>query len=98
MSGQFEKAILFLQQRPNYQLDAVHFAIALAYYGLLRISDTVPALEGHPISPAATSNKTFNLTGPSINFARLIYRYTRLFSKAAPEIALQYLYLIFFEC
>ncbi|KAH9822442.1 Nup93/Nic96-domain-containing protein [Melampsora americana] len=94
MSGQFEKAILFLQQRPNYQLDAVHFAIALAYYGLLRISDTVPALEGHPISPVATSNKTFNLSGPSLNFARLIYRYTRLFSKAAPEIALQYLYLI----
>ncbi|EGG02530.1 uncharacterized protein MELLADRAFT_22892, partial [Melampsora larici-populina 98AG31] len=74
MSGQFEKV------RPNYQLDAVHFAIALAYYGLLRISDTVPALEGHP--------------SPSINFARLIYRYTRLFSKSEPEIALQYLYLI----
>ncbi|KAG0141236.1 hypothetical protein CROQUDRAFT_664119 [Cronartium quercuum f. sp. fusiforme G11] len=93
MSGQFEKAILFLQQRPNYQLDAVHFAIALAYYGLLRISDNVPALEGHPTSPASSS-KTFNNATPSINFARLIYRYTRLFSKAAPEVALQYLYLI----
>lgn len=27
----------FLHQHAQYQADAVHFAIALAYYGLLRI-------------------------------------------------------------
>lgn len=89
MSGQFEKAISFLQQKANYQVDAVHFAIALAYYGLLRISDSRPSKEGAPTSP---KSRTSNL--PSVNFARLIYRYTRLFAKSAPEVAVQYLYLI----
>ncbi|MBW0496005.1 hypothetical protein O181_035720 [Austropuccinia psidii MF-1] len=91
MSGQFEKAILFLQQKPHYQIDAVHFAIALSYYGLLRISDSSASVEGQPSSPKGKSHSA-NL--PSVNFARLIYRYTRLFAKTAPEVALQYLYLI----
>ncbi|EGG05836.1 uncharacterized protein MELLADRAFT_107321 [Melampsora larici-populina 98AG31] len=63
MSGQFEKAILFLQQTHNYQLDAVHFAIALAYYSLLGMSDTVPALEGHPnVSMHNPKGVTISLT------------------------------------
>ncbi|CAH7689668.1 Nup93/Nic96-domain-containing protein [Phakopsora pachyrhizi] len=88
MSGQFEKAILFLQQRPHYQLDAVHFAIALAYYGLLRISDNSASHERQLSSSLSKSQL------PTVNFARLIYRYSRLFSKNLPEVALQYLYLI----
>ncbi|PLW33624.1 hypothetical protein PCANC_23913 [Puccinia coronata f. sp. avenae] len=78
MSGQFEKACLFLQQKPHFQVDAVHFAIALSYYGLLP-------------SPKGRSSST---SLPSVNFARLIYWYTRLFAKSAPEVAVQYLYLI----
>lgn len=31
------QAIAFLQQHSQYQADAVHFAIALEYYGLLRV-------------------------------------------------------------
>ncbi|KAH9444949.1 hypothetical protein MJO29_013096 [Puccinia striiformis f. sp. tritici] len=91
MSGQFEKACLFLQQKPHYQVDTVHFAIALSYYGLLRISDSAPSSEGPTTSPKGKSSSS-NL--PSVNFARLIYRYTRLFAKSAPEVAVQYLYLI----
>lgn len=90
MSGQFEKAILFLQQKPHYQVDAIHFAIVLAYYGLLRISDSTASTEGQAFSPKGRSSSNL----PSVNFARLIYRYTRLFSKSAPEVAIQYLYLI----
>jgi len=91
MSGQFEKACLFLQQKPHYQVDAVHFAIALSYYGLLRISDSAPSTEGPATSP---KGKSSNTSHPTVNFARLIYRYTRLFAKSAPEVAVQYLYLI----
>ncbi|KAA1064636.1 hypothetical protein PGT21_010162 [Puccinia graminis f. sp. tritici] len=91
MSGQFEKACLFLQQKPHYQVDAVHFAIALSYYGLLRISDSAPSTEGGASSPKGRSS---SMSLPSVNFARLIYRYTRLFAKSAPEVAVQYLYLI----
>ncbi|PLW28857.1 hypothetical protein PCASD_20063 [Puccinia coronata f. sp. avenae] len=78
MSGQFEKAFLFLQQKPHFQVDAVHFAIALSYYGLLRISDSAPSSEGSASSPKGRSSST---RLPSVNFARLIYRYTRLFAK-----------------
>jgi hypothetical protein len=42
-------------------------------------------------SPKGRSSST---SLPSVNFARLIYRYTRLFAKSAPEVAVQYLYLI----
>ncbi|OAV94325.1 hypothetical protein PTTG_03009 [Puccinia triticina 1-1 BBBD Race 1] len=91
MSGQFEKACLFLQQKPHYQVDAVHFAIALSYYGLLRICDNAPSSEGPASSPKGRSS---SISLPSVNFARLIYRYTRLFAKSAPEVAVQYLYLI----
>lgn len=36
--GRFENAIAFLHSRAAYQVDAIHFAIALTYYGLLRVS------------------------------------------------------------
>ncbi|PLW14842.1 hypothetical protein PCASD_15821 [Puccinia coronata f. sp. avenae] len=91
MSGQFEKACLFLQQKPHFQVDAVHFAIALSYYGLLHISDSAPSSEGSASSPKGRSSST---SLPLVNFARLIYHYTRLFAKSAPEVAVQYLYLI----
>ncbi|KAG8801360.1 hypothetical protein FRC16_000668 [Serendipita sp. 398] len=35
--GQFERAVAALYENSDLQVDAVHFAIALAYYGLLRV-------------------------------------------------------------
>ncbi|RUS29364.1 hypothetical protein BC938DRAFT_480751 [Jimgerdemannia flammicorona] len=37
LTAQFERAVHYLYQTDQYQLEAVHLAIALAYYGLLRI-------------------------------------------------------------
>lgn len=37
LCGQFERAVAFLYSRPQYQVDAVQFAVTLAYYGLLRV-------------------------------------------------------------
>lgn len=39
------QAIAFLHQHPQFQADAVHFAIALAYYGLLKIPPKSKASE-----------------------------------------------------
>ncbi|GAA5859368.1 hypothetical protein JCM1840_004583 [Sporobolomyces johnsonii] len=87
LSGQFERAIGYLQQHSAYQADAVHFAIALAYYGLLRVppQSKMAAVEllVDPTSPT-----------PSLNFARLIHRYTRAFVHSDAVEALQYLYLV----
>ncbi|GFZ43143.1 hypothetical protein JCM24511_00862 [Saitozyma sp. JCM 24511] len=36
-TAQFERAVAYLYSKPQLRTDAVHFAIALAYYGLLRV-------------------------------------------------------------
>ncbi|KAM0753758.1 NIC-domain-containing protein [Meredithblackwellia eburnea MCA 4105] len=86
LSGQFERAVAFLHQHSHFQADAVHFAIALAYYGLLRIP-----------SKAITSDVDLLVISHDVaylNFARLLQRYTRAFIQSDAQEALQYLYLI----
>ncbi|GAA5858920.1 hypothetical protein JCM8547_007156 [Rhodosporidiobolus lusitaniae] len=88
LSGQFERAVAFLQQHQAYQADAVHFAIALAYYGLLRVTEAGKKSADHELLVDASSPTPF------LSFARLIHRYTRLFVHTDAAEALQYLYLI----
>ncbi|BGP18714.1 hypothetical protein JCM10213_009192 [Rhodosporidiobolus nylandii] len=87
LSGQFERAVAFLNQHPAYQVDAVHFAIALAYYGLLRVPAGGKEV-GHEllVDPASPL--------PSLAFPRLLHRYTRAFASSDATEALQYLYLV----
>ncbi|GAA5993540.1 hypothetical protein JCM10908_000639 [Rhodotorula pacifica] len=87
LSGQFERAIAFLQQHSQYQADAVHFAIALAYYGLSRVPARGKAADVELLTDAKSDT-------PSLAFARLLHRYTRLFAQSDAAEALQYLYLI----
>ncbi|KPV73463.1 uncharacterized protein RHOBADRAFT_54687 [Rhodotorula graminis WP1] len=87
LSGQFERAIAFLQQHSHYQADAVHFAIALAYYGLLRVPPRSKTAEVELLVDGNTDT-------PSLSFARLLHRYTRLFAQSDAVEALQYLYLV----
>ena len=42
-----QQAVAYLYQFSQYQIEAVHFAIALRYYGLLRIPKSVSASEGN---------------------------------------------------
>ncbi|GAA6011273.1 hypothetical protein JCM11491_006780 [Sporobolomyces phaffii] len=87
ISGQFELAIAFLQQHSQYQADAVHFAIALEYYGLLRVPPRSKVADVELLVDADTAT-------PSLSFSRLIHRYTRSFVHTDALEALQYLYLI----
>ncbi|KAI5457984.1 Nup93/Nic96-domain-containing protein [Mariannaea sp. PMI_226] len=84
LSGMFEDAIAYLY--PFSYVDAVHFGLALAYYGLLRPSDA--------LSPSndLRSYSTKNL--PQINFGRMIGYYTRDFRAADVVSAVDYLTLI----
>ncbi|ORY81099.1 NIC-domain-containing protein [Neocallimastix californiae] len=43
--GKFENVVDFLFSRDQYHVEAVHFAIAFAYYGLLRITNSVYSIE-----------------------------------------------------
>ncbi|GAA6062838.1 hypothetical protein JCM10212_001844 [Sporobolomyces blumeae] len=87
LSGQFEMAVAFLQQHSQFQADAVHFAIALSYYGLLRVPPRSKVADVELlVDPTSTT--------PSLSFSRLIHRYTRAFVHSDAVEALQYLYLI----
>lgn len=84
LAGMFESAINFLYQH-NY-VSAVHFAIALDYYGLLRVSDWRTA--GNEILTYTTKQQ------PQLNFGRIIGYYTGDFRTARADAAAEYLILL----
>ncbi|GAA96311.1 uncharacterized protein L969DRAFT_95409 [Mixia osmundae IAM 14324] len=91
LSGNYERAVAFLYGRSQYQVDAVHFAIILAYYGLLRLPRKDQVSDVDLLTVEQVSKTQQNAT---LNFSRLIYRYYRLFARSDPTEALQYIYLI----
>jgi nuclear pore complex protein Nup93 len=84
LGGMFEEAIFYLVQTNH--VSAAHFAIALDFYGLLRVSDFATA--GPEILSFTTTQK------PQINFARMVGLYTMDFRQAKAEAACDYLTLI----
>ena len=84
LAGMFEPAINYLYQH-NY-VSAIHFAIALDYYGLLRVSDWSTA--GNEILTYTTKQQ------PQLNFGRVIGYYTGDFRAARADAAAEYLILI----
>ncbi|KAG4304826.1 hypothetical protein PORY_001879 [Pneumocystis oryctolagi] len=85
LSGQFERAVHYLYS--YYPVDAVHFAIALAYYGLLHIPSNDDCSEMELLS-------VNNDNVACLNFSRLLCVYSKTFHKSDPKIAVDYLCLI----
>ncbi|KAL9616536.1 MAG: hypothetical protein Q9160_008603 [Pyrenula sp. 1 TL-2023] len=100
LAGMFEHAVKYLHEFAP--ASAVHFAISLAYYGMLRASN--PSVAGNELREFnmsqlwARANKksvTETTTGlPQINFAALLAYYTPPFRTADPLAAVSYLSLI----
>lgn len=84
LSGLFEDAVAYLY--PFSYVDAVHFGLALEYYGLLRPADATS--ESNDLRSYSTKNL------PQINFGRMIGYYTRDFRAADVVSAVDYLTLI----
>ncbi|KAL2107612.1 hypothetical protein VUR80DRAFT_4987 [Thermomyces stellatus] len=84
LSGQFEDAVSYLY--PFSYVDAVHFALALSYYGLLRPSD--------PLTADNELRSTDSRSRAQINFGRMLGYYTRDFRAADAEAAVDYLTLV----
>ncbi|KAL9105527.1 MAG: hypothetical protein Q9227_009324 [Pyrenula ochraceoflavens] len=84
LAGMFEKAVTYLHSLAP--VSAIHFAIALAFYGLLRISDA--AVAGNELLTFTTTQQ------PQLNFVPLIAYYTPPFRTADPLAAVHYLILI----
>ncbi|KAF9162413.1 hypothetical protein DFQ26_003567 [Actinomortierella ambigua] len=92
-SQQFERAIHYLSTFRPYIVEAVHMAIALTYYGLLRI----PAV--HRVSDPNAFSTTKSAEDPSreighFNFAQLMHYVARMLADRYPTEALTYLYQI----
>jgi nuclear pore complex protein Nup93 len=100
LAGMFEQAINYLC---NHNITtAVHFAIALDYYGLLRVSDWSKAgteirrcrharIEGDLLTFTVTFT---NRQIPELNFGRIVGQYTANFRMARADAAAEYLILI----
>ncbi|RKP34751.1 hypothetical protein BJ085DRAFT_16606 [Dimargaris cristalligena] len=92
LSAQFEQAVGYLLQLESYRIEAVHFAIALAYYGLIRVTPldqpmgvldyltTVVDAEGHEIY--------------CLNFNKILGDYVYRFGPADAPSALHYVFLL----
>ena len=103
LGGMFEQAVSYLY--PYSYVAAVHFAIALDFYGLLRVSDFLASeselrealwLLAERIVPADFwFLVTYNTKGlPQINFGRMLGYYTSGFRSGNVEAAVDYLTLI----
>ncbi|KAJ5144775.1 hypothetical protein N7448_002167 [Penicillium atrosanguineum] len=84
LGGMFEQAVAYLGTYSP--VTAVHFAVALAYYGLLRVSDFYAS--GEEILSFTVKQY------PQINFGYLITQYTREFRTGNVEAAIDYFALI----
>ncbi|KAF8473165.1 Nup93/Nic96-domain-containing protein [Kalaharituber pfeilii] len=86
MAGLFEHAVQYLYSFQS--VDAVHFAIALTYYGLLGVAS----------SQGQRADSNLLVTGShgdyQINFARMIGQYVRDYRSASIEDAVDYLCMI----
>ncbi|OJJ46339.1 hypothetical protein ASPZODRAFT_132408 [Penicilliopsis zonata CBS 506.65] len=84
LGGMFEQAVSYLGSYAP--VSAVHFAIALSYYGLLRVSDFHTS--GEEILSYTVKQY------PQINFGYLITQYTQDFRTGFVEAAVDYFILI----
>jgi nuclear pore complex protein Nup93 len=84
MGGLFEEAVAYLLHYSH--TDAVHVAIALDFYGLLRVSD--PSLIEDDFLSHTTTER------PQLAFGRMVGYYTRDFRAANVIAAVDYLCLI----
>ncbi|GJJ69903.1 nuclear pore complex protein Nup93 [Entomortierella parvispora] len=90
-SQQFERAIHYLSSSKAYTVETVHMAIALTYYGLLRIPSVHRVSDPNPFTVSSDAQ------GREIshyNFTQLIHYQARIIAERYPTEALTYLYQI----
>jgi nuclear pore complex protein Nup93 len=98
LCGEFERAVAHIITHDHLSVDAIHFAIALAYYGVLRVPDNPHMGDGFEL--LSVRNADSAVPGSSVyelayfQFARMIYYYSRQFFKTDPVDAMHYISLI----
>lgn len=95
MTQQFEQAVSFLSRCDSFRVEAVHFAIALDYYGLLRKSSTFSSTGVNQMRFLSTHGGVASSDDDgaiSVDFARIIKKYVEVsaFHASDPVIAFHY--------
>lgn len=90
LTGQYERAVKYVFE--SSEIDAVHLAVTLAYYGLLRVvgSDENAGKTGAGMSLLRIDSKGF----ACIDYPHLIGHYVRGFKLSDPRVAAEYLFEI----
>ena len=95
-SGRFEKAINELINESYFVIDAIHFAIMLAYYGVLKVPANPKEI---PTSSGLLSSTKLKIGSQeyevfSFHFSRMISQITREWGMSDAGNLMQYVYLI----
>ncbi|KAJ2355513.1 nuclear pore complex subunit, partial [Coemansia sp. RSA 2618] len=91
LCGLFENAVDFLLQNDRYQVEAVHIAIALAFYGLLNIPSTettTSSFASYLVADDSNSDRAM------LDFSRMVIHYARALPESAADDAINYLLLL----
>ncbi|RKP05933.1 Nup93/Nic96-domain-containing protein [Thamnocephalis sphaerospora] len=91
LTGQFERAISYLYELDDFYSEAVHFAIAMAYYGVIRHH-----ANHSTVRLVSTQKDAGGVTLSSLDYAKVIYQYAHHFRDSA-EDAFHYLSLLCFD-
>ncbi|KAJ2720785.1 nuclear pore complex subunit [Coemansia sp. Benny D115] len=107
LCGLFENAVDYLLQVDRFQIEAVHLAIALAYYRLLNVtpvddaaaSGAGPAsLSTYLVSNTASLSSSSSLSSgapeQSFDFSRMLIHYARALPESAGDDAVHYILLL----
>ena len=96
LCGEFERAVSELSLEPYFAADAIHFAVAMAYYGVLRIPDSPKAIPMSNSLLSITITKVGNVEYSVyyFHFARLISQFVKDWVKSDTSQTFYYLYLI----
>lgn len=92
LTGQYERAVKHVFE--SSEMDAVHLAVGLAYYGLLRVAVSAGGAESTLGAPDAPAIRLMHVSAQgvaSIDFPRLVGHYVRAFKLSDPRVAAEYL-------
>jgi nuclear pore complex protein Nup93 len=97
LCGEFEVAVYELCKNPSLAADAMHFAIAMAYYGVLRVPES-PKIQAE----SGTLLNTVQITLQSgaaykvnhFHFAKIIVKFVKQWVQTDTSEMLHYLYLV----
>ncbi|KAJ3094527.1 hypothetical protein HDU97_007963 [Phlyctochytrium planicorne] len=97
LCGEYERAVAHIITNESFGVEALHFAVALAYYGVLRVPDSPHMVDiGYELLSIRTADMaafgSFEIG--YFQFERMIQQYASQFFKSDPVDALHYLVLI----